>query len=154
GDRIGRRGGLLLAALLFIGTSICGAMPAFWLNLAMCMLMGMSAGGMLPLVLTLVAETVPPASPAAPSVLIMGLASGGGYLAASSAAAILAPSFSWRVLWLIGLPTGLLLAVFARFIPESPRFLMLVRREVESPAVPGVAAPGEEHEVRSLVRTA
>jgi len=132
GDRIGRRGGLLLAALLFIGTSICGAMPQFVFNLAMCFAMGMSAGGMLPLVLALVAEIVPRRSRAALTVLIAGLGGTGGYLAASSAAAILAPAFSWRVLWLIGLPTGLLLALFARYIPESPRFLLLVGRREDA----------------------
>lgn len=132
GDRIGRRGGLLLAALLFIGTSICGAMPQFAYNLAMCFLMGASAGGMLPLVLALVAEVVPRRSRAALTVLIAGLGGTGGYLAASGAAAILAPHYGWRVLWLIGLPTGLLLALFARYIPESPRFLLLVGREEEA----------------------
>ena len=33
------------------------------------------------------------------------------------------PQFGWRVLWLQGFPTGLLLLALARFIPESPRFL-------------------------------
>jgi MFS transporter, putative metabolite:H+ symporter len=31
--------------------------------------------------------------------------------------------FSWRVLWLLGLPTGALIIVLNRWIPESPRFL-------------------------------
>ena len=33
GDRVGRRAGILLAGVIFIATSICGAMPYFGLNL-------------------------------------------------------------------------------------------------------------------------
>jgi MFS transporter, putative metabolite:H+ symporter len=131
-DRIGRRNGLLLALLLFIGTSICGAMPAYVLNLLMCFLMGLSAGGMLPLVFALLAEVAPRRSRGLLCVLIGGLGSAGGYLAASAAAALLEPSFSWRVLWLIGLPTGLCMVALARFIPESPRFLLMNGRADEA----------------------
>ena len=52
GDRIGRRASILLAGLMFIATSICGSMPMFELNLVMCFLMGMSAGGLLPITFT------------------------------------------------------------------------------------------------------
>jgi len=58
------------------------------------------------------------------SVLMGGLGSAGGYLAASVAAAWLEPTFSWRILWLLNLPTGLLVILLGRFIPESPRFLL------------------------------
>ena len=44
-DAFGRRAAILLSALMFIGTAICGAMPSFEWNLAMCFLMGASAGG-------------------------------------------------------------------------------------------------------------
>src|SRR3546814_17018785 len=60
-DVCGRRAGILLSALMFIGTAICGAMPTFEWNLVMCFLMGASAGGMLPIAFTLMAETVPAA---------------------------------------------------------------------------------------------
>ncbi len=33
------------------------------------------------------------------------------------------PLFSWRALWLLGLPTGALIVFLSRYIPESPRFL-------------------------------
>jgi MFS transporter, putative metabolite:H+ symporter len=131
-DRIGRRGSLLLAALMFIGTSICGAMPSFEYNLAMCFLMGASAGGMLPLVFALIAEIAPGRHRGLLSVLLGTVGSAGGYLAASTAAALLEPAFSWRVLWLIGLPTGVLLIVFSNLIPESPRFLVLTGRGDEA----------------------
>lgn len=122
-DRFGRRAGILLSALMFIGTAICGVMPTFEWNLAMCFLMGASAGGMLPIAFTLMAETVPAAHRGWLLVALGGIGTSGGYLAAAAAAATLEPMFSWRVLWLLNLPTGALILVLNRWIPESPRFL-------------------------------
>jgi len=56
GDLFGRRATILLSALMFMGTSICGAMPAFGWNLVMCFMMGAAAGGMLPITFTLMAN--------------------------------------------------------------------------------------------------
>ncbi|MDH5822498.1 MFS transporter [Luteimonas sp. RD2P54] len=122
-DRFGRRSAILLSALMFIGTAICGAMPSYGWNLAMCFLMGASAGGLLPIAFTLMAETVPALHRGWLLVALGGLGTSGGYLLAAGAAAVLEPMFSWRVLWLLGLPTGALIIVLNRFIPESPRFL-------------------------------
>ncbi|MBJ6983818.1 MFS transporter [Luteimonas sp. MC1750] len=122
-DRFGRRSAILLSALMFIGTAICGAMPSFGWNLAMCFLMGASAGGLLPITFTLMAETVPALHRGWLLVALGGIGTSGGYLLAAGAAAVLEPMFSWRVLWLLGLPTGALIIVLNRFIPESPRFL-------------------------------
>ena len=122
-DVYGRRVSILLSTILFVSTSICGAMPLFALNLLMCFLMGCSAGGMLPVVYTLLAEIMPPKHRSWVLVLVGGTGLIGGYLAASGAAHAFEPSFGWRVLWLQGFPTGMLLLALARFIPESPRFL-------------------------------
>jgi putative MFS transporter len=43
--------------------------------------------------------------------------------------------FGWRMLWLVGLPTGLILLVLNRWIPESPRFLLQQGRDEEARAV-------------------
>ncbi|MEY2168503.1 MULTISPECIES: MFS transporter [unclassified Rhodanobacter] len=122
-DRFGRRASILLSALLFMGTAICGTMPVFGWNLAMCFLMGAAAGGMLPIAFTLMAETVPAAHRGWLLVALGGLGTSAGYLAASGAATALMPSFSWRALWLLNLPTGALIVFINRYIPESPRFL-------------------------------
>ena len=122
-DVYGRRVSILLSTILFVSTSICGAMPLFDLNLLMCFLMGCSAGGMLPVVYTLLAEIMPPRHRSWVLVLVGGTGLIGGYLAASGAAHAFEPTFGWRVLWLQGFPTGILLLLLARFIPESPRFL-------------------------------
>jgi putative MFS transporter len=131
-DRLGRRGSILLASLIFVSTGICGCMPAFKWNLLMCFLMGISAGGMLPIVFALLAEIVPARHRGWLSVLVGGLGTSGGYLAASGAAGWLEPLFSWRILWLLNVPTGLLVILLSRFIPESPRFLLHMGRIKEA----------------------
>lgn len=149
-DRIGRRATILLASLLFIGTSICGFMPSFAWNLFMCFVMGVSAGGMLPIVYALMAESIPAGKRGWLVVLHAGIGTVGGYLAASGLAALLEPEFTWRILWFAGLPTGLLLIALNRWIPESPRFLLEHGRVREAEAVMaryGVVAerdPGED----------
>ena len=134
GDRIGRRASILLAAVLFIATAVCGSMPSFSLNLLMCFVMGLGAGGMLPITFALMAETVPARHRGWVMVLIGGDVAG-AYILTSWLSATLVPNYSWRILWLIGLPTGLLLLVLNRWIPESPRFLLAQGRDVEARAV-------------------
>ncbi|MBA3669269.1 MAG: MFS transporter, partial [Sphingomonas sp.] len=130
-DVYGRRVSILLSTILFVSTSICGAMPLFQLNLLMCFLMGCSAGGMLPVVYTLLAEIMPPRHRSWVLVLVGGTGLIGGYLAASGAAHAFEPHFGWRVLWLQGFPTGILLLALAPLIPESPRFLAEQGRDAE-----------------------
>jgi len=130
-DAYGRRVSIMLSTILFVSTSICGAMPQFGLNLLMCFLMGASAGGMLPVVYTLLAEIMPPRHRSWVLVLVGGIGLVGGYLAASAAAHLFEPEYGWRSLWLQGFPTGLLLLAAARFIPESPRFLDQQGRHAE-----------------------
>jgi putative MFS transporter len=123
-DRLGRRASILLAALFFLGTSICGFMPSFEWNLFMCFIMGLSAGGMLPIVYALMAETVPAKMRGWLVILHGGLGTACGYLVASGLAAVFEPIYTWRILWFFGLPTGLLIVLLNRWIPESPRFLL------------------------------
>ena len=122
-DVYGRRVSIMLSTILFAATAICGAMPEFSWNLVMCFLMGASAGGMLPVVYTLLAEVMPPRHRSWVLVLVGGAGMIGGYLVASAAAHAFEPDFGWRILWLQGFPSALLLLALARFIPESPRFL-------------------------------
>ncbi len=134
-DLFGRRAAILMAAIMFIGTAICGAMPSFTWNIVMCFFMGLSAGGMLPITYTLLAETIPAKHRGWLLVLAGGLGLVGGYFAASGSAALLEPRFGWRIMWFLGLPTGLLLVVLNQWIPESPRFLWLQGRADEARAI-------------------
>jgi putative MFS transporter len=134
GDRIGRRGSILIAGMFFIGTSICGAMPDYRLNLLMCFTMGLAVGGMLPITFALLAETIPARHRGWLMVLIGGDVAG-AYLITSHVAEWLEPTYGWRILWLIGLPSGVLLILLNRWIPESPRYLLAQGREREARTV-------------------
>jgi MFS transporter, putative metabolite:H+ symporter len=134
GDRLGRRPSILMAAMTFIATSICGSMPSFALNMVMCFVMGLGVGGMLPIMFTIMAETIPARHRGWLLVLIGGDVAG-AYIITSWLAAALVPSLSWRILWLIGFPTGLLLILLSRWIPESPRFLLAHGRADEAERV-------------------
>jgi len=57
------------------------------------------------------------------------------YIITSWLASSLVPDFSWRILWLLGAPTGLLLILLNRWIPESPRYLLAAGRDAEARAV-------------------
>jgi putative MFS transporter len=134
GDRIGRRASILLAAITFVSTSICGAMPSYLLNFLMCFIMGIGVGGMLPVSYSLIAEIIPARHRGLLMVLVGGdLAA--AYVITSWLASALVPIYSWRILWLLGLPTGLLLILLNRWIPESPRFLIATGQEAEASEV-------------------
>ncbi|MGI5225048.1 MFS transporter [Actinoallomurus sp. CA-142502] len=134
-DIFGRRSTILFSGLMYVATSICGFMPSFGWNLAMCFAMGAAAGGMLPIAYSLMSESIPARQRGWLMVLQSGLATALGYLIASGATSLLVPHLSWRVLWLLGAPTGLLLVVLTRWIPESPRFLLACGREDEAAEV-------------------
>src|SRR5947209_2119719 len=134
-DLYGRKASILLSAVVFVGTSICGAMPSLNWNIGMCFLMGLGAGGMLPVTYALLAETMPSKHRGWALVLVGGLGAVGGYFAASGFSALLVPSLSWRILWLLNLPTGLILLVLSPLIPESAKFLLARGRDEEAHAV-------------------
>ncbi|MGO9328729.1 MAG: MFS transporter [Steroidobacteraceae bacterium] len=133
-DLYGRRASILLSSVMFVGTSICGAMPSLWWNVAMCFLMGAAAGGMLPIAYALLAEMMPTKSRGWSLVLVGGIGTIGGYFAASELSALLQPFFGWRIMWYLNLPTGLLLISLSPLIPESARFLQHVGRLDEARA--------------------
>src|SRR5207253_1421406 len=125
----------LLSAVMFVGTSICGAMPSLAWNVGMCFMMGAAAGGMLPVTYALLAEMMPNRHRGWSLVLVGGLGAVGGYFAASGISALLQPIFGWRILWLMNLPTGLTLVLLGGMIPESAKFLLARGRVHEAEAV-------------------
>lgn len=134
-DIYGRRAAILLAAVLFVGTSICGAMPSFFWNIVMCFLMGLAAGGMLPVANALLAEILPTKHRGWCLVLLGGIGTIGGYFATSESSALLQPFFGWRIMWLLGFPTGLILIALSPLLPESARFLVQMGRFKEAEAM-------------------
>jgi putative MFS transporter len=131
-DIYGRKASILLSAVMFVGTSICGAMPSLAWNIGMCFMMGAAAGGMLPVTYALLAEMMPSKHRGWSLVLVGGLGAVGGYFAASGFSAVLQPVFGWRILWLLNLPTGLSLVLLGALIPESAKFLLARGRREEA----------------------
>ena len=131
-DMYGRKASILLSAVMFVGTSICGAMPSLAWNIGMCFLMGAAAGGMLPVTYALLAEMMPSKHRGWSLVLVGGLGAIGGYFAASGFSALLQPAYGWRILWILNLPTGLALVLLGALIPESAKFLLARGRREEA----------------------
>ena len=136
-DIYGRKASILLSAVMFVGTSICGAMPSLAWNVGMCFMMGAAAGGMLPVTYALLAEMMPSKHRGWALVLVGGLGAVGGYFAASILSALLQPIFGWRIMWLLNLPTGLALVMLGGLIPESAKFLLARGRREEARRVMG-----------------
>jgi putative MFS transporter len=131
-DVYGRKASILLSAVMFVGTSICGAMPSLYWNIGMCFMMGAAAGGMLPVTYALLAEMMPSKHRGWSLVVVGGLGAVGGYFAASGLSALLQPEFGWRIMWLLNLPTGLSLVLLGALIPESAKFLLARGRREEA----------------------
>jgi MFS transporter, putative metabolite:H+ symporter len=136
GDQVGRRAAILYSGMLFTATAVCGAMPYFGLNLFMCFFMGVGVGGMIPITFALLAETIP-ARHRGFAMVMVGVAVAAAYALTSALSDWLVPELSWRILFLIGLPTGVLLILLNRWIPESPRFLVSMGHRKEAEAVLG-----------------
>ena len=134
-DIYGRKASILLSAVMFVGTSICGAMPSLAWNIGMCFMMGAAAGGMLPVTYALLAEMMPSRHRGWSLVLVGGRGAVGGSFAASGFSALLQPTFGWRILWLLNLPTGLSLVLLGALIPESAKFLLARGRREEASRV-------------------
>ena len=134
-DIYGRRASIVLSSVMFVGTSICGAMPNLWWNVGMCFLMGAAAGGMLPVAYALLAEIMPARHRGWSLVLVGGIGAVGGFFAASSLSALLQPMFGWRIMWFLNLPTGLILVALSPLLPESARFLQQMGRGQEARAM-------------------
>ena len=159
-DRIGRRASILIAAVMFIATSTCGAMPAYWINLVMCFVMGLGVGGMLPVIFSLVSETIPARHRGWIIVLIGGDVAGAYIIMSWLASTIGAPArYGWRMLWLVGIPISVILVLLNRWIPESPRFLLQHGREGEARAIMArygavvVEAPASELDLEERVHS-
>jgi putative MFS transporter len=117
---------------------------------------------MLPTVYSLMSESVPAQRRGWIVVAQSGFSAATGYLVVSGCSALLVPHYSWRVLWLLGLPTGLLLLVLRRWIPESPRFLIETGQQEEAArvmarygirAVPAVAEGAGDRAMGAGTRT-
>lgn len=116
--RIGNSRIYLLATLSFASTSCCAMMPTFAANVVMCFLMGISVGALAPMLITAIRDHCAASGNSSMAITVSVAASAFGFLIAAGAAAWLIPEYGWRVMWLIGVPTGLALACLTWFVPD------------------------------------
>jgi EmrB/QacA subfamily drug resistance transporter len=121
GDRFGRRATLLAALTVFtIASLACALAPTLWALILARALQGLGGGGLMTLSQALISENVPPRQRAQFQGYFAGV------FAASSTlgpllGALLTEHLSWRAVFFINLPLGVLAAVLALRIPYYPR---------------------------------
>ncbi len=140
GDRIGRRTVFLWSAVtISLATGIMvftpgpNAIVPGWLS-SWCFsasLSGIGNAGIFTIDLPLVQEFIPAYKRGWVSALVTTLLPGGGMLA-GLVASLLLPIVGWRYLFLVGLSPLVLVFMIRLWVPESPRWLMLMGRMEEA----------------------
>lgn len=120
GDRFGRRRVLLAALAVFTLASLaCAAAPSFFWLVIFRALQGLGGGGLMTLAQALIGEHVAPRERgrfAGYFATVFALASTTGPVLG----AYLTEHFSWRAIFLINLPLGIVAAVLALRVPHAP----------------------------------
>jgi EmrB/QacA subfamily drug resistance transporter len=118
GDMTGRRRLLLIGVFLFTAASVlCGVAPTLWLLIAARAAQGLGAAIMMALTMAFVGETVPK-SKVGSAMGMLGTMSAIGTALGPSLGGILISELSWRAIFLINLPLGLLIFLLAhRYLP-------------------------------------
>jgi MFS family permease len=122
GDVVGRRRLLLAGLALFAAASlVCGVAPALWLLVAARAAQGLGAAVMLALAVALVGETVPKERTGS-AMGLLGTTSAIGTALGPSLGGLLIAETSWRAIFLVNLPLGLLALLLAyRYLPADRR---------------------------------
>jgi EmrB/QacA subfamily drug resistance transporter len=125
GDITGRRWLLLAGIFLFTVASIlCGFAPTLWLLIAARAAQGIGAATMMALTMAFVGETVPKAKTGS-AMGLLGTMSAIGTALGPSLGGVLIAGFSWRAIFLVTVPLGVLTFLLAH------RYLPLDRRPVD-----------------------
>jgi len=118
GDRFGRRRALLGALLVFtVASGACAFAPSFWWLVGLRALQGLGGGGLMTLAQALIGEHVAPRERgryAGYFATLFALASTTGPVLG----AFLTEHISWRAVFLINLPLGIVAAVLALRVPH------------------------------------
>jgi EmrB/QacA subfamily drug resistance transporter len=122
GDIIGRRRLLLIGVFLFtVASVLCGVAPTLRLLIAARAAQGLGAAIMMALTMAFVGETVPKAKVGS-AMGLLGTMSAIGTALGPSLGGMLIATLSWRAIFLVNLPLGILIFLLAyRYLPVDGR---------------------------------
>jgi EmrB/QacA subfamily drug resistance transporter len=128
GDIAGRRRLLLTGIFLFtVASVLCGFAPTLWLLIAARAAQGLGASIMMALALAFVGETVPKARTGS-AMGLLGTMSAIGTALGPSLGGILIAGLSWRAIFLVNVPLGILTFLLAhRYLPVDRREPKVIR---------------------------
>ena len=120
GDITGRRRLLVAGIVLFTAASaLCGAAPTLWLLIAARAAQGLGAAIMMALTMAFVSETVP-TSKTGSAMGLLGTMSAIGTALGPSLGGVLIAGLSWRAIFLVNVPVGIVALVLAhRYLPTD-----------------------------------
>jgi MFS family permease len=114
GDITGRRRLLLAGIFLFtVASVLCGVAPTLWLLIAARAAQGLGAAIMMALTMAFVGETVPKAKTGS-AMGLLGTMSAIGTALGPSLGGVLIAGLSWRAIFLVNVPLGILTFLLAR----------------------------------------
>jgi EmrB/QacA subfamily drug resistance transporter len=122
GDMIGRRRLMLAGLFLFTAASaLCGSAPALWVLVTARAVQGLGAAVMMALTMAFVGETIPREKTGS-AMGLLGTMSAVGTALGPSLGGVLIAGLSWRAIFFINLPLGLLTFFLAwRYLPSDCR---------------------------------
>lgn len=122
GDIIGRRRLLLAGVFLFtVASVLCGVAPTLWILIAARAAQGLGAAIMMALTMAFVGETVPKAKTGR-AMGLLGTMSAIGTALGPSLGGVLISGLSWRAIFLVNVPLGILALLLAyRYLPVDRR---------------------------------
>jgi len=134
-DRIGRKLGFILTVLIDSGFGLLSAFsPNFATLVLLRALTGFGVGGTLPVDYAIFAEYLPRKQRGRYLVYLEAFWALGA-LVAAGLAWLIVPRVGWRPLLAISALPGLIVFWIRRYVPESPRFLLVHGREEEARAI-------------------
>jgi EmrB/QacA subfamily drug resistance transporter len=118
GDMMGRRQLLLVGILILtVASALCGVAPTLWWLIATRVIQGLGAAIMMTLTMAIVGETVPKEKIGS-AMGVLGTMSAIGTALGPTLGGVLIAIFSWRAIFLINIPLGILtLFLTYRYLP-------------------------------------
>jgi EmrB/QacA subfamily drug resistance transporter len=134
GDIIGRRRLLLIGIGMFtVASALCAAAPTLWTLVAARAMQGVGAAMMMSLTMAFIAETIPKDSTGL-AMGMLGAMSAIGTALGPSLGGVLIGSFTWRAIFYVNVPLGVVALLLAsRFLPIDRQRTAVARAAFDVP---------------------